>query len=92
MRSRNFVLILVALLAAAAFFSFLFHRHEDGQHVLDCAICKLVREIAAFFILAFVLLIEDPVRRFFTSSFSKLNPLLITAKLQTRAPPPFVVL
>lgn len=80
-------LILFAILALALVFSFLFHLHEDGRHALDCALCKLARQVAAFFVLAFVFLVENPVRRFFGSFLSNLNPLSLTAHLQARAPP-----
>ena len=81
------VILILAVLVLAAFTAFLFHTHADGQHLKDCAICKLTQQLVALFVLACALFSENPVRKSFSDFLSGFTPLLLASRLQARAPP-----
>lgn len=86
---RKPIFRILAFFLLASLLLTLFHYHSGGQHTTDCAVCRLVRQIVSFCLLALCTsLVEGPDgKRFFVSFPEKFFSLLSASALKDRAPP-----
>ncbi len=79
---KIFAILLLAGLALT-----LFHHHVDGQHLSDCAVCRLAAQIFGVVLLALVFITRMVSRRFSASAPKTFFSLSLTPNLLGRAPP-----
>lgn len=87
-KTRKLLLLATVFLLVTFALTF-FHQHADGQHQLDCSVCRLVQQ----FVLTFGLMVTALISGVFHSGafqpapFKKLHSFLFATDLQNRAPP-----